>query len=63
MSLLKKLGGIAAGVAVVALMAGSALGQDRPTLRIAVQSNPPTAEVIDAESNVGYRSNSRSTTP
>lgn len=57
MSLIKKLGGIAAGVAVAALMAGSTLAQERPTLRIAVQSNPPTAEVIDAESNVGYRSN------
>ena len=26
-------------------------------LRIAVQANPPTAEVIDPESNVGYRAN------
>ncbi|QQR38080.1 ABC transporter substrate-binding protein [Devosia rhizoryzae] len=57
MTILKSLGGLAAGVAVVALMAGATLAQDRPTLRIAVQSNPPTAEVIDAESNVGYRSN------
>jgi len=57
MSLLKSLGGLAAGVAVLALMNGAVLAQDRPTLRIAVQSNPPTAEVIDAESNVGYRSN------
>ena len=57
MSILKSLGGIAAGVALAALMAGSVLAQERPTLRIAVQSNPPTAEVIDAESNVGYRSN------
>jgi peptide/nickel transport system substrate-binding protein len=58
MFLRKSLGGIAAGLAVAALMVGSALAQDtRPTLRIAVQSNPPTAEVIDAESNVGYRAN------
>jgi peptide/nickel transport system substrate-binding protein len=29
----------------------------RPTLRVAVQANPPTGEPLDAESNVGYRTN------
>lgn len=36
----------------------AATAQDnRPTLRVAVQANPPTVEVLDAESNVGYRNN------
>ena len=49
-----------AAIAVTALAASDtalAQGDNRPTLRIAVQANPPTAEPLDAESNVGYRTN------
>ena len=60
MSLFKRFTGIFAGVAVAAIFAaGPSLAQEdnRPVLRVAVQANPATAEVIDPESNVGYRTN------
>lgn len=45
-------------VACLVLAGPSSHAQDsRPTLRIAVQANPPTTEPLDAESNVGYRTN------
>lgn len=57
---LRRLARCAALTLVASALLGTAVAQptdNRPTLRIAVQANPPTAEVLDAESNVGYRSN------
>jgi peptide/nickel transport system substrate-binding protein len=55
---LKRLAQCAALALVASALLGTAVAQpadNRPTLRVAVQANPPTAEVLDAESNVGYR--------
>lgn len=58
MKLLKAPALAGAFVACLATASFSSQAQDnRPTLRIAVQANPPTAEPLDAESNVGYRTN------
>ena len=52
---------VAASAALLCTVVFSGLvlaqADNRPTLRVAVQANPPTAEVIDPESNVSYRSN------
>ncbi len=46
-----------AALAATALPRMAFAQEARPILRVAVQANPPTAEVIDPESNVGYRTN------